>query len=961
MLQPKKKINPDSKTQIKKGFDFIDKKYGTPNVVQSEILPQRARYIPGIKAMFLKNNRESEPDDYLAELAHYHQENTNIKRKSNNYSNKLNLNSEQGYTEPGNVEFQAHSEIEPYMKREFDSVRGAKYSTKKEIENNIQYNKKEYENNLKQRDSLINDLSNVDRYQGNRQNTKDVLNSLSRNQFSKVKMGLTDELRFIGNDILGSSKEIYSDIKEQLGFAMGGNINNNMNRYAQGGDLTRFDTGGTHEQNKLGGIPIGNNNSVEENETKNGNFIYSNRIFLDENIISQYNLPKSLAGKSVADATKFIDNKFKGRNDKISQSTKDSMLSKIAEAQEAMKPQEPEMEQDGSSETFDGMSQMSYGGYKKQMFAGGLVEDSEPTIVTNEGQIEANKLKTDQLDQKMQNYTNAYNTVAPVIANTINSQGNDTQRSQTLQSINALGSTAGSLIGGSAGSTVGNAVTGATGLYEMGSEAFGKSNVDTSGVQPTHGASAGKAAGAGALKGAGTGAAIGSMIMPGLGTAIGAVGGAVVGGVAGFAGGKKDEKAQARNNSAYANKYNQQFSDKYAYGGSIDPPIPMRSDDQELAMERYKLLRAGAVQGSGIKSDYKPDLRTPEQSMMDYQYLRDSVKPGFNVNSGYTPNLTSPEDAQILYNKRRGNAFAMGGNLNKMADGGDYYENLKLNARNQDSNGLQSFLKPVSSTVPYAIGTQPIVDISNANRIDNPGPSNLDILKYNVGKIGNTINDNAANVARYAPIAANAYQLAKLKKSEGVRLNRLDNRYKPSYVDMAQQQNIVNQELNNTNSAIQQSGASQGAARNAILGAQLNKTKALSNAYMNAEAQNRQQDAIAQQFNLGIDQTNLQQSNSELDINDRNSAAYRNEKSKYLTAVGEGIGDIGKEQVQKKMISTATGYTYDGKYVKSPDGNIVVDPDTGEPMTDEKMKTLQSSKNVKKQALGGYLIKNKIK
>ena len=79
--------------------------------------------------------------------------------------------------------------------------------------------------------------------------------------------------------------------------------------------LTRFNTGGTHEQNPLSGIPIGNNNSVEENETKSGNFIYSNRIFLDSNIVSQYNLPKSLIDKSVADATKFIDNKFKGRND----------------------------------------------------------------------------------------------------------------------------------------------------------------------------------------------------------------------------------------------------------------------------------------------------------------------------------------------------------------------------------------------------------------------------------------------------------------------------------------------------------------------------------------------------------------------------------------------------------------------------------------------------------------------
>ena len=40
-----------------------------------------------------------------------------------------------------------------------------------------------------------------------------------------------------------------------------------MTRYAQNGGLTRFDTGSNHENNPLGGIPIGGNNSVEENET----------------------------------------------------------------------------------------------------------------------------------------------------------------------------------------------------------------------------------------------------------------------------------------------------------------------------------------------------------------------------------------------------------------------------------------------------------------------------------------------------------------------------------------------------------------------------------------------------------------------------------------------------------------------------------------------------------------------
>ena len=47
-------------------------------------------------------------------------------------------------------------------------------------------------------------------------------------------------------------------------------------------ELTEFNTGGTHSQNELGGIPqgIGSNgvmNTVEQGETKLKNYVYSNR------------------------------------------------------------------------------------------------------------------------------------------------------------------------------------------------------------------------------------------------------------------------------------------------------------------------------------------------------------------------------------------------------------------------------------------------------------------------------------------------------------------------------------------------------------------------------------------------------------------------------------------------------------------------------------------------------------
>lgn len=76
------------------------------------------------------------------------------------------------------------------------------------------------------------------------------------------------------------------------------NIQSQSQEFSQGGeiekegrndDLIRFEGGGTHEQNPLGGIPLGTGsngkeNTVEEGETKfsfdDGDYIFSNRINL---------------------------------------------------------------------------------------------------------------------------------------------------------------------------------------------------------------------------------------------------------------------------------------------------------------------------------------------------------------------------------------------------------------------------------------------------------------------------------------------------------------------------------------------------------------------------------------------------------------------------------------------------------------------------------------------------------
>lgn len=288
------------------------------------------------------------------------------------------------------------------------------------------------------------------------------------------------------------------------------------------------------------------------------------------------------------------------------------------------------------------------------------------------------------------------------------------------------------------------------------------------------------------------------------------------------------------------------------------------------------------------------------------------------------------------------NYFAMGGQINQFNPGEypSFLNNFEPEIKKSNFYGPDRIPKPnISSDSTESIiapekiiekPTQTLAEFENYYQNNKSIKPSLGKTIEKYAKVAGKGIKSASKFAsensdllRYAPAVANAYQLSQLKKPQGVRLDRMDNRYRPDYVDLAQQQNIVNQELNNTNSVIQQSGASQGQSRAAILGAQLNKTRALSSAYAGAQAQNAQQNATTQQFNLGVDQTNLGQSNQEREINDRNIGAYDTQKSQLISQIGNDLGAIGKEQLFKqypKMMGL--GYNWNGKYFINDKGDI---------------------------------------
>lgn len=113
-----------------------------------------------------------------------------------------------------------------------------------------------------------------------------------------------------------------------------------------GGDMngvTTFNTGGTHGQNPLMGIPQGVDaqgvpNKVEEGEVKYEDYIYSNRISPSKSLLKKYNLPEKYNGLSFAKVAEKLQKESEDRpNDATSLSTLQVWMERLKAAQEEYK------------------------------------------------------------------------------------------------------------------------------------------------------------------------------------------------------------------------------------------------------------------------------------------------------------------------------------------------------------------------------------------------------------------------------------------------------------------------------------------------------------------------------------------------------------------------------------------------------------------------------------------------
>lgn len=110
----------------------------------------------------------------------------------------------------------------------------------------------------------------------------------------------------------------------------------------------KVEAGGTHEENPNGGVQVGVDpngvpNMLEENEPVYQDFVYSNQIAADADVLKEFNIPEKYAGKHYSDiADEYVDDNRP--NDPIANNGMNAMLVRLANAQEEQKRRKEQKE-----------------------------------------------------------------------------------------------------------------------------------------------------------------------------------------------------------------------------------------------------------------------------------------------------------------------------------------------------------------------------------------------------------------------------------------------------------------------------------------------------------------------------------------------------------------------------------------------------------------------------------------
>lgn len=159
----------------------------------------------------------------------------------------------------------------------------------------------------------------------------DYLNNKQLDTMSKFKLNSLPN-SFEGLNTFGDGGNLYTSVPNSG--QHGGNFTNG---------ITIIGNGGTHEENPMQGVPMGMDeqgipNLVEQGEVKFNDYIFSNRLIADSELLKAHNIPSTYANHSFADIAERLSKESSERpNDPISKRGLLDSMAKLQQAQEELK------------------------------------------------------------------------------------------------------------------------------------------------------------------------------------------------------------------------------------------------------------------------------------------------------------------------------------------------------------------------------------------------------------------------------------------------------------------------------------------------------------------------------------------------------------------------------------------------------------------------------------------------
>jgi hypothetical protein len=185
--------------------------------------------------------------------------------------------------------------------------------------------------------------------------------------------------------------------------------------------------------------------------------------------------------------------------------------------------------------------------------------------------------------------------------------------------------------------------------------------------------------------------------------------------------------------------------------------------------------------------------------------------------------------------------------------------------------------------------------------------------KINFNKLMNGLSD----AQRYAPILGNMLQKASIGPAEVDEAIKNKYQYQRQLMDTKALENIASQEAYNTNQVLAQSGLTGNQLLSAMMGSQLNRTKAISDAYQQVNQHNINENKLAEQVKQQNESDYINDSRYVRETNAQNRANRDTQISKFNSEIYNSLGEIGKEKTYEKMAEKLTGYNKHGEFLSN--------------------------------------------